>query len=83
MSKSTKKSDSKLKLNTCMICNKEYDSSLIRIKLESLTGKSNFHRECKIDTLDICPKCALELSNIVDKYIIKKNPSLRKFNDIY
>lgn len=65
--------------NKCDVCNKFSDSSLIYIRLEGLTGKATYHRDCKKDNLKICGQCAKELNEVIDKFLIKKNPALRKF----
>ena len=65
--------------NKCDICNCLTDSSLIYIRLEGLTGKSTYHRDCRLDKLKICGKCANELNEVIDKFLIKKNPALKKF----
>jgi hypothetical protein len=64
----------------CDLCNSPIYSSPCRIQLQNLTGKAYWHRDCNIERAVICDKCASELNTIIDKFIIDKNPSLKKYN---
>lgn len=64
----------------CELCNSPIYSSPTRILLYSLTGKASWHRECSAEKLSICNECSSELNNLIDNFILEKNPSLRKFN---
>lgn len=68
-----------LKINAhCDLCNAPIRSSPYRVQLQSLTGKASWHRVCKLEKLLICESCAQELSDTIDKFILKKNPALKK-----
>lgn len=74
------KKDKILKVNyNCDLCNSPIYSSPYRIQLQNITGKAPWHRDCKVEKLQICDNCAKELNDIIDKYILKKNPSLSKW----
>lgn len=64
----------------CDLCNSPIYSSPNRIQLQHLTGKAYWHRDCSIEKLSICNNCANELNDLVDKFVLKKNPSLKKYN---
>lgn len=66
-------------ISICEICGAEIKCSPVNLNLTYLTGKGEFHRNCK-DRLRICDKCANELSDVIDKFIISKNKKLNKFN---
>lgn len=63
----------------CELCGNSVYSQLISINLESLTGKATWHRNCKLNKLHIFNKCAMEMNSIIDNFLIKKNPALRKW----
>lgn len=63
----------------CDIC-KEYSRiPLIKLNLSHSLGKASYHRLCCLDNPKVCDKCASEISNIIDNWIISKNSSLEKF----
>ena len=64
----------------CELCNKEIYCSPVKLTLSIITGKSSYNRDCKKDILSVCDNCAKELSSLVDKFILDKNPSLRKYS---
>lgn len=75
--KSNKKLD---KILICELCGNEVKDSLANINLIAITGKATWHRECKVDRLNICNDCCKELNNLIDNFIIKKNASLKKWS---
>ena len=66
----------------CTLCNSPIYSSPYRVQLQNLTGKASWHRDTKVDTVCMCSKCANEFNAVVDKFIVKKNPSLSKWGQI-
>ena len=66
-------------LAICELCGAEIKCSPVNLNLTYLTGKGEFHRNCK-DRLHICDKCANELSDVIDKFITSKNKKLNRFN---
>lgn len=64
----------------CDICGTAIHCSPVNINLTCLTGKDAYHRKCDKDRLNVCDKCANEMSVLIDDYIIKKNKKRNKFN---
>ena len=67
-------------LGECQLCKSNIYSYPITIRLESITGKANWHRLCKFDKLLVCNNCAKELNDVIDKFCTKKNPELKKWD---
>lgn len=65
---------------TCSLCGKQVKYSLNNINLIQLTGRATWHRDVNIDRISICNECSEELNSVVDKFILKKNPSLNKWS---
>ena len=63
----------------CEVCEKTFPGSPNPIDFMRLTGKADYYRESRSRKLYICNECALELSDVVDRWLLKKNPKLRKF----
>ena len=71
---------SKIKVvGICDLCGKEVYVSLHQLNLNWLTGKAPWYRNVNTERLKVCGDCALEFNNMVDKYLINKNPLLDKF----
>ena len=63
----------------CDVCEKTFPGSPNPIDFMRLTGKADYYRESRSKKLYICNECALKLSDVVDRWLLKKNPKLRKF----
>lgn len=63
----------------CDVCEKTFPGSPNPIDFIRLTGKADYYRESRSRRLYVCNECALELSDVVDRWLLKKNPKLRKF----
>lgn len=63
----------------CDVCEKTFPGSPNPIDFMRLTGKADYYRESRSRKLYVCNDCALELSDVVDRWLLKKNPKLRKF----
>ena len=66
---------------TCSLCGKEIFSSPNIIRLQEITGKASWHRNCKTNNLCVCEKCSKELNSVIDKFLLTKNPSLSKWEN--
>lgn len=63
----------------CDVCEKTFPGSPNPIDFMRLTGKADYYRESRSRKLCVCNDCSLELSDVVDRWLLKKNPKLRKF----
>ena len=63
----------------CDLCNKEIFITPILARLDSITGKASWNRNCSTDKLVLCTDCAKSLNDLIDNFVIKKNPNLNKF----
>ena len=63
----------------CEVCGRSFPGSPNPIDFIRLTGKADYYRESRSRRLYVCNECALELSDVVDRWLLKKNPKLRKF----
>lgn len=63
----------------CEVCERNFPGSPNPIDFMRLTGKADYYRESRSRKLYVCNECALELSDVVDRWLLKKNPKLRKF----
>ncbi len=63
----------------CDVCEKTFPGSPNPVDFMRITGKADYYRESRSTKLYICNNCALELSDVVDRWLLKKNPKLRKF----
>lgn len=69
-----------LKVNCkCDLCDRPIYSSPYKIRLQDLTSKATWHRECSIEKASLCENCAKELNDLIDKFVLKKKPSLKKY----
>ena len=64
----------------CDLCSSLIYSSPTIIRLPEVTGKASWYRNCKLDKLNLCEKCAIELNEQLDNFILSRNSSLRKFS---
>lgn len=69
----------KNKYNICDICGKEYKITPRVLNFTYITSVANYHRRCSTDKFKVCTDCAEEFSTVIDNWVIKKNPELRKF----
>lgn len=63
----------------CEICKETVIGSPYSLDFTRLTGKPDYHREARSSRMLVCNKCSKELSDVVDRWLLKKNPDLRKF----
>ena len=63
----------------CDVCGKYFRYSPFKINLSYFLGKASYHRRCASDSLAMCDDCSLELSSVVDNWLIRKNGNLEKF----
>jgi len=63
----------------CEVCERTFPGSPNPIDFMRLTGKADYYRESRSRKLYVCNECALELSDVIDRWLLKKNPKLRKF----
>lgn len=63
----------------CEVCERTFPGFPNSIDFIRLTGKADYYRESRSGRLYVCNECALELSDVVDRWLLKKNPKLRKF----
>lgn len=63
----------------CELCGKTFPGSPVSVDFMRLTGKADYYREARSKKLCICNECSKELSDLIDKWLLKKNPNLRKF----
>lgn len=63
----------------CEICKETIIGSPYSLDFIRLTGKPDYHREARSSRMLVCNKCSKELSDVVDRWLLKKNPDLRKF----
>lgn len=62
----------------CDLCGADIYSSPYVIRLQELTSRAYWHRECKHDILVLCGECSAGLNQMIDKYLLEKNPDLAK-----
>lgn len=64
----------------CDLCGDSIYSQGNYINLNILTSKATWHRNCNKDRLCLCNNCAKELNNLIDTFILQKNPKLNKWS---
>ena len=64
----------------CDLCGNNIYSQGNYINLNNLTSKATWHRNCNKDRLCLCNNCAKELNNLIDTFILQKNPKLNKWS---
>ena len=62
----------------CQICGSPIYSSPCILHIGRITGKAEYFREATSTKLSVCYNCSKELSDVIDKWLIKKNPKLMK-----
>lgn len=62
----------------CQICGSPIYSSPCILHIGRITGKAEYFREATSNKLSVCNKCSTELSDLIDKWLLKKNPKLMK-----
>ena len=75
-----KKTEKEIPHTQCDLCNGNIYSTPYNIRLSSLTAKATWHRNCSVESLNLCKKCSEELNTLIDDFIIKKNKNLKKRN---
>lgn len=64
--------------SVCEICGSPIYSSPCILHIGRITGKAEYFREATSTKLSVCYNCSKELSDVIDKWLIKKNPKLMK-----
>lgn len=64
----------------CDKCHKDIYCSPITINLSHLLGQASWHRDCKLERINLCTDCGRELNTLVDKWILKDNKDYYKWN---
>lgn len=62
----------------CQICGSPIYSSPCILHIGRITGKAEYFREATSNKLTVCSKCSKELSDVIDKWLLNKNPKLMK-----
>ena len=62
----------------CQICSSPIYSSPCILHIGRITGKAEYFREATSNKLSVCSKCSTELSDVIDRWLLKKNPKLMK-----
>ena len=62
----------------CEICGGPIYSNPCILHIGRITGKAEYFREASSTKLSSCYKCSKELSDMIDKWLLKKNPKLMK-----
>ena len=64
----------------CDLCGDSIYSQGNYINLNILTSKASWHRNCSKDKLCLCNNCVKELNNLIDTFILQRNPKLNKWS---
>lgn len=62
----------------CEICGSPIYASPCILHIGRITGKAEYFREATSTKLSVCYNCSKELSDLIDKWLLKKNPKLMK-----
>lgn len=62
----------------CQICGSPIYSSPCILHVGRITGKAEYFREATSTKLSVCNNCSKELSDVIDTWLLKKNPKLMK-----
>lgn len=62
----------------CEICGSPIYASPCILHIGRITGKAEYFREANSTKLSVCYNCSKELSDMIDKWLLKKNPKLMK-----
>lgn len=64
--------------STCEICGSPIYANPCILHIGRITGKAEYFREATSTKLSVCYNCSKELSDLIDKWLLKKNPKLMK-----
>lgn len=64
--------------SVCEICGSPIYASPCILHIGRITGKAEYFREATSTKLSVCYNCSKELSDLIDKWLLKKNPKLMK-----
>lgn len=67
-------------ISQCDLCGKDIYSSPHTIQLNLFTGLAYWHRNCKTNILSLCEDCAKQFNQMVEEFILSKNPQLKKYD---
>lgn len=62
----------------CEICGSPIYASPCILHIGRITGRAEYFREATSTKLSVCYNCSKELSDMIDKWLLKKNPKLMK-----
>lgn len=62
----------------CEICGSPIYANPCILHIGRITGKAEYFREATSTKLSVCYNCSKELSDLIDKWLVKKNPKLMK-----
>lgn len=62
----------------CEICGSPIYANPCILHIGRITGKAEYFREATSTKLSVCYNCSKELSDLIDKWLLKKNPKLMK-----
>lgn len=62
----------------CEICGSPIYANPCILHIGRITGKAEYFREATSKKLSVCYNCSKELSDLIDKWLLKKNPKLMK-----
>ena len=62
----------------CEICGSPIYANPCILHIGRITGKAEYFREATSTKLSVCYNCSKELSDLIDKGLLKKNPKLMK-----
>lgn len=64
--------------SSCEICSSPIYANPCILHIGRITGKAEYFREATSTKLSVCYNCSKELSDLIDKWLLKKNPKLMK-----
>lgn len=64
--------------SSCEICGSPIYANPCILHIGRITGKAEYFREATSTKLSVCYNCSKELSDLIDKWLLKKNPKLMK-----
>lgn len=62
----------------CEICGSPIYANPCILHIGRITGKAEYFREATSTKLSVCYNCSKELSDVIDKWLLKKNTKLMK-----
>lgn len=63
----------------CEICEKTVIGSPYILDFVRMTAKPDYYRDARSKKMSVCNDCSKELSKLIDNWLLRKNPKLRKF----